>query len=92
MAKGKTTTAPKMGMHDAGRFTTFTSLVSPLIPKGGAMQVSGKWAVFPCTKRWAEANESGEIAAVKAAGFKTFWCRGNKMGARLDDVGLAAKV
>lgn len=81
----KATTA---GLHDPVKFTTFTALTASIAK--GPLQISGKWAVMPCTKFWADAQP--EIAALKAAGYRTFWVRGGKMGARLDDVGLAAPM
>jgi hypothetical protein len=76
------------GLHDPVKFATFTTLTKGIAK--GPLSISGKWAVMPCTKLWAEAQD--EIKALKGAGFKTFWVRGGKMGCRLDDCGLAAKV
>ena len=78
------------GLHDAGKFTTFAKLTAHI--QKGPLTVSGKWAVFPCTKLWAQASQDGDIAAVKAAGFKTFWVRGGRMGVRVDEAGLVAKA
>lgn len=78
------------GLHDAARFTTFATLTAKIAK--GPLVIKGKWATFPCTKLWAAANADGDIAALKAAGYKTFWVRGGQMGARIDDVGLVATL
>ncbi len=71
---------------DPKRIALFLGMTEAI--RSGALSQSGQWIIAPSPYKWAECKD--QIEALKAAGFKSAWARGNRIGVNVKDVAMAA--
>lgn len=76
------------GAIDQKKLSTFLTLTQSLRKDGAVLMQSGAWLVCDSPFKWAEAKE--QIQAVKDAGFKSAFVRGNRIGVNVKDLAKAA--
>jgi hypothetical protein len=71
---------------DPKRVALFLGMTEAL--RSGPISQSGQWLISPSPFKWAECKD--QIQALKDAGFKSAWARGNRIGVNVKDVAVLA--